>query len=276
MSDHLSAETISALVSDELAENEHGAAQAHINQCLDCAKLAVNEWLLKAQTAKSGRRYEATAEFRDRIAKLAAQETITSKDRKTGVRNAGLHEASPQTRGGISRMAGWVAAAVLVAALGAWSLVQYGENRLGAARNAETAAITEACDLHIATLASSQPPQVLSSDRHTVKPWFQGKLPFSFNIPETLPAGATLDGANLAYLNNHPVAQLLFSIGRHRVSVFVEQKSGAGGSNQIASSHSGFQVAAFSTADLDVVAVSDVDATRLQALADSLKAAQSR
>ena len=42
-------------------------------------------------------------------------------------------------------------------------------------------------DLHIATLAANQPPQVISSDRHTVKPWFQGKLPFSFNLPENLP-----------------------------------------------------------------------------------------
>ena len=54
--------------------------------------------------------------------------------------------------------------------------------------SAEHAAlVTEVFDQHIATLAGSSPPQVVSTDRHTVKPWFQGKIPFSFNLPENLP-----------------------------------------------------------------------------------------
>jgi anti-sigma factor RsiW len=122
-------------------------------------------------------------------------------------------------------------------------------------------------------LAANQPPQVISSDRHTVKPWFQGKLPFSFNLPETLPADTTLDGANLAYLHNHPVAQLLFSVGRHRVSIFVEEKSG-GAMGPLRTAHDGFNVSGFETGDLEVLAVSDVDPTRLAALVSSLQAVQ--
>ena len=87
------------------------------------------------------------------------------------------------------------------------------------------ALMTEVSDQHIATLAANLPPQVLSSDRHTVKPWFQGKIPFSFNLPEGLPADTKLEGANLVYLHNRPVAQLLYDIGRHRVSVFVQQRT---------------------------------------------------
>jgi anti-sigma factor RsiW len=136
--------------------------------------------------------------------------------------------------------------------------------------------VTEACDLHIAMLAANQPPQVISGDRHTVKPWFQGKLPFSFNLPETLPADTTLDGANLVYLHNHPVAQLLFSIGRHRVSVFVEEKSASGVLGALKTAHEGFNVTGFDTDDLEVIAVSDVDPARLTALSSSLQAAQAR
>jgi anti-sigma factor RsiW len=83
---------------------------------------------------------------------------------------------------------------------------------------------------------------VLSSDRHTVKPWFQGKLPFSFNLPEGLPSDTTLDGANLTYLHNRPVAQLLYSIGRHRVSVFVQQSTGGAIPTGLSAEHADFML----------------------------------
>jgi hypothetical protein len=112
---------------------------------------------------------------------------------------------------------------------------------------------------------------VLSSDRHTVKPWFQGKLPFSFNLPEGLPSDTTLDGPNLTYLHNRPVAQLLYSIGRHRVSVFVQQSNGGAIPTGLSAEHAGFHVASFSTDDLDVVAVSDVDPARLSNLLTAIE-----
>ena len=84
---------------------------------------------------------------------------------------------------------------------------------------------TAAYDQHIATLAANTPPQVISSDRHTVKPWFEGKLSFSLNLPENLPSGTNLDGANLTYIHNRPAAQLLYSIGKHRVSIYLEQET---------------------------------------------------
>jgi len=127
-------------------------------------------------------------------------------------------------------------------------------------------------DRHLATLAANAPPQVLSSDRHTVKPWFQGKLPFSFNLPETLSAGTTLDGANLTYIGGQPVAQLLLSVGKHRVSVFVEQRTGV--STVANSERSGYHVRSARTAELELVAVSDLEADRLAELVATLKAAQ--
>jgi len=72
----------------------------------------------------------------------------------------------------------------------------------------------ELLDQHLATLSVSSAPQVVSSDRHTVKPWFQGKLPFSFNLPEPvdLPPDTVLQRADLAYLSGHPAALLLFTL----------------------------------------------------------------
>ena len=140
----------------------------------------------------------------------------------------------------------------------------------------QTAAlVNEISDLHIATLAANQPPQVISSDRHTVKPWFQGKLPFSFNLPENLPDDTKLDGANLVYLHNRPVAQLLYSIGRHRVSVLLRQKQDAA-PMLTQTERSGFHVTGFATDDLEVIAISDVDPARLAALVRAIEQAQTR
>jgi hypothetical protein len=52
----------------------------------------------------------------------------------------------------------------------------------------------ELADLHVATLASATPVDVISTDRHTVKPWFQGKIPFTFNLPELANTPFTLEG----------------------------------------------------------------------------------
>ena len=64
---------------------------------------------------------------------------------------------------------------------------------------------------------------VVSSDRHTVKPWFQGKLPFTFNLPELQTSPFRLIGGRLTYFEQSPGAQLLFEVGKHQISVFIFQ-----------------------------------------------------
>lgn len=171
-------------------------------------------------------------------------------------------------------MLGWAAAAVLLLVLGATTLVQRNGRRTDLASVQDAALVSEVFDQHVATLAGNLPPQVLSTDRHTVKPWFQGKIPFSFNLPESLPKDTTLEGANLTYLNGQPVAQLIYSIGRHRVSVFVRQKPFATAGAEFRAEHAGFHVMAFSTDDLEMAAVSDVDPARLAELINLIRRAQ--
>jgi len=84
-------------------------------------------------------------------------------------------------------------------------------------------ATTEIVDLHVATLASANPVDVVSGDRHTVKPWFQGKAPFSFNLPEFSGTQFKVVGGKIAYVENHVAAQLLLGSGKHEISVFIAQ-----------------------------------------------------
>ena len=134
----------------------------------------------------------------------------------------------------------------------------------------------ELLDQHLATLSSAATPQVISTDRHTVKPWFQGRLPFSFNIPDAqvLPPDTTLKGADLTYLNNQPAALLLFTIHKHEVSVFLTQRSTSPTLTALPSTRAGFTLHTATTRDLCIVAVSDVNPADLDNLLAVLVQAQ--
>jgi anti-sigma factor RsiW len=245
MSEHLSETILNRIVDAELSGDELAKASAHIATCLECSTRCLSTGAMKREVAAVGRRYEVPRDFERQMRRTAA-----------GPRT--MQVAWPR----------WAAVAAIVAvcvglAIG-WS-----------ARRGQTyqaALVGEVTDLHIATLAATAPPEVISSDRHTVKPWFQGKLPFSFNLPASLPPDTTLDGANLTYLQGKPVAQLLFSVGKHKVSVFVEQSSGSLAIPK--TERAGFNVSGFRTSELEMIAVSDVDPKRLNELVTLLRAAQ--
>ncbi len=81
----------------------------------------------------------------------------------------------------------------------------------------------EIADLHINALASANPVDVVSTDRHTVKPWFQGKIPFSFNVPEFAGTEFTLLGGRVVYFHQRPGAQLIVAVRQHMISVLIFQ-----------------------------------------------------
>ena len=262
MSDHLSHSMLNGLADGELSADQLAVANEHLAGCPACTSNALYQSLLKSATAKAGQQYTPPPHLQERLTRLASRSEAPG----TGTG----HRYPQQWRFGW----GWVAAAVLLLVSASTMLVQRTTRKTELASAEHAALVTEVFDQHVATLAGSLPPQVVSTDRHTVKPWFQGKLPFSFNLPESLPRDTTLDGANLTYLNNRPVAQLLYSIGKHRASVFVREKPGGASADEAQAEHSGFHVMDFSTNELEGVAVSDVDPARLAELVSAIKQAQ--
>jgi anti-sigma factor RsiW len=76
-------------------------------------------------------------------------------------------------------------------------------------------------DQHVIALSSPNPVDVVSESRHTVKPWFQGKLAYTFTPPETAGTQYTLIGGKLVYVDQTAGAQLLYQTGQHKISVFI-------------------------------------------------------
>ncbi len=129
-------------------------------------------------------------QLRERLTALASQTILVTAD-------PGDHKAPASASPATWRFGwlGWATAAALLLVSASVMLVQRTARRTETASAEQAALVTEVFDQHVATLAANLPPQVISTDRHTVKPWFQGKIPFSFNLPESLPKDTTLDGA---------------------------------------------------------------------------------
>ena len=82
-------------------------------------------------------------------------------------------------------------------------------------------AARELIDLHTTIVASAQPVDVISTDRHTVKPWFEGRVPFSVDVPDLSKTPFRVSGGRVVFWRGQPGAYLLVTKGAHRISVFV-------------------------------------------------------
>jgi anti-sigma factor RsiW len=249
--EHLSSDTLSAFIDGELPDSEQEAIEQHIAGCHACALRALSATELKAATSRAGRRFSPPPET---LARLTARLHQEPRGRKPIIHFPRVAWAT------------LAAAMVLAVSLIGWRQV-HETNTLSA----------ELLDQHLATLSAGATPQVISTDRHTVKPWFQGRLPFSFNLPDAqdLPPDTTLKGADLTYLKGQPAALLLFTIHKHEVSVFLTQRFGGPTLTALSNNRSGFTIHSATTQDLRIVAVSDVNPADLDALVAILVKAQS-
>ena len=262
--DHLESTTISAFVDGELSPIETQNVQQHIAACHACALQIISANQVKSATARAGSRYAPAADAMARLTAALKQPEFSAKPKEESpVRTAQVH-----TMPAAKRPSAWwaaIAASLLaIVSLMGWQQLRH-TNTLSA----------ELLDHHLSTLSSGGAPDVISTDRHTVKPWFQGKLPFSFNLPETLPADMVLKGADMTYVNGQPAAQLLFAIHKHEVSIFLTQRENRIAAATMPSNRSGFSIRTASTPEMNLIAVSDVNAADLETLLKALVAVQS-
>ncbi len=232
----------------ELSQSEMAQVEAHLRTCTSCAAGALGRMQMKRSIhATAARAFTPSPEFSLRIAKTAGRQ-----------RKSRLYWL-PQMA-----FATAMIAAVVSIGIGFW------------ARHAQRPdVLAEIADMHVATLASANPVDVVSSDRHNVKPWFEGKLPFTFDLPELQNTEFRLIGGRVAYVGQSPSAQLLFGIRKHQISVFILQDS----QNLIGLSASpasvrrlAFNMESWSDNGLRYIAIGDVSAEDVRTLGNLLRA----
>jgi anti-sigma factor RsiW len=251
----LDREKLDAYVDESLSPEELGAVENHMRNCPSCAAEALTRLQMKRATRAAAANLALSPEFSMRPEFRLNFEKSIQKRRRPLWQNARLQ---------------WLAGAAVALLLLAASTTMFMRH---AARNQ---ALAELLDLHVATIASANPVDVVSTDRHTVKPWFQGKLPFTFNLPELQDSAYKLLGGKLVYFNHNPGAQLLFELHKHELSVFIVQDTPDGipfesaGSSR---SEKGFSVETWSQSGLRYVVISDAGPADVHALGDLLRSA---
>jgi mycothiol system anti-sigma-R factor len=205
------------------------------------------------------------------VAELEAQDGLRS-----SIRGAHLYEKAPASlrkkvlkdiKGETSQKAGWFFPRLTWAAVAACAvfllLIFAGWRQFTGGRN-ETLLAKELVDDHIRSLQPGHLTDVVSSDQHTVKPWFDGKIDFAPPVRDFAAQDFPLVGGRLEVINGHSVAAMVYGRRKHFINVFVwpshdsaDMKSG---------SVQGYNWAQWQNGEFEMWAVSDASAADLEAL----------
>jgi anti-sigma factor RsiW len=241
-------EKLDAYLDGELPATETRALGEHLRGCPGCAAESLSRVQLKRVVHSAGQKFTPAPAFRARV-----QQSIAAR------------QPAPLKRFWFPVLA----MAMVLLIVGALSLT------LNRGRHGEQQLLSELADLHVATLASSNPVDVVSTDRHTVKPWFAGKIPFTFNLPELQDSPFVLLGAKVSYLNQSPGAELIFRVRQHQISVFIFQDRALGAARADDAVHNAlsFNVRSWSHNGLSYFVIGDASGQDLDKLSELLKSA---
>jgi anti-sigma factor RsiW len=245
---------LDAYLDGELASRDAREFEAHLKECRECARLHDGRVALGAAIRAEVPPLRAPDELRTRVrsaVKSAAGTPVTRRPR-------------PQH--------GWrwlaLAASLALVAVGSW---QVASNRA-----AEEALSDQVLTSHVRSLMPGHLTDVVSSDQHTVKPWFNGKLDFSPPVYDFAGRGYPLIGGRLDYLGGRPVAALVYGRRQHLINVFLWPVTRQGPADErAAGTRQGYHLLHWKTGDYVYWVVSDLGTAELGEFAGLLRQADS-
>ncbi len=240
-----------ALIDGELDAGHAREVEDHIATCPDCAaELAAYREMSKA-IAGADLRYTAPPALRRRI-------------------EAALPQAQTQIQAVPSRRAvlrGFAmgSAVSAIAATGLFAIVL---------RSDDDARITsEIVSAHLRSLQAGHLTDVISTDQHTVKPWFNGKLDVAPPVIDLTAQGFTLIGGRLDYVDARPIGAIVYRRRLHIINLFVAQTASTERRAAKTETFQGFNVRSWSEGGLNYWAVSDLAADELAEFSDKFETA---
>ncbi|MDX6711191.1 MAG: hypothetical protein QOH96_2207 [Blastocatellia bacterium] len=247
------------------------AIEQHLRECHNCDQAYKTHGSLIRAIGNATPYYKAPAELRERI-----QSSLRAKIAELPSRNVArdaqplFPKKQPEPRS-ILFGTSWnwlaLAAAVVFAAIIAWNVLPRVQ-RPGNDRFLATQLIAS----HVRSLMANHLTDVASSDRHTVKPWLDAKLDFAPAVVDLSSEGFPLIGGRLDYLDNRPVAALIYQRRKHFINLFVWPAAPDETRTPKTITHQGYQLLHWADSDFNYWAVSDVNGKDLEAFKQQFEA----
>jgi anti-sigma factor RsiW len=213
--------------------------EAHMRGCATCASEASALSSRKEALRDLIPRFAATPQFRKRV--------------KSALRAEGM-PAQPAIGWTLWNLGGLAASLMLVLALGySW----------GSSRARSNSLLEEAVSDHVRSLQAGHLMDVVSTDQHTVKPWFIGKVDFSPPVFDLADIGFPLAGGRLEHIDGRPAAALVYRRRLHSINLFVWPATGGQVSDR-EGAKDGYNVMNWSQGGLNFLAVSEIPSAELE------------
>jgi anti-sigma factor RsiW len=225
-----------ALIDGELDAGHAREVEDHVAGCAACAEQLRTYREMSKAVAGADLRYAAPLGLRRRI-------------------EASLPQASAPSRRAVLRGFAMGSAVSAIAATGLVAIVL---------RNDDAQRIeSEVVSAHLRSLQAGHLTDVLSTDQHTVKPWFNGKLDVAPPVVDLTAQGFTLIGGRLDYVDTRPIAAIVYRRRAHVINLFVAQTASTEPHTAKLETLQGFNIRRWSERGLNYWAVSDLAADEL-------------
>jgi anti-sigma factor RsiW len=237
-----------ALIDGELDAGHAREVEDHIADCPNCtAQLAAYREMSQA-IAGAGVRYTAPAQLRRRIEASLPQPQTNVPSRRSVLRGFAMGSA--------------VSA---IAATGLVAIVLRNDD--------EQRIMSEVVSAHLRSLQAGHLTDVISTDQHTVKPWFNGKLDVSPPVIDLTAQGFTLVGGRLDYVDARAIGAIVYRRRQHVINLFVAQTASTESRAAKTETIQGFNIRRWSDRGLNYWAVSDIAADELAEFSDKFESA---
>jgi anti-sigma factor RsiW len=247
--------------------------EQHLRTCRRCEQIYESQRSLARAITNSAPYYKSSPELRQKIQfalrdgmSASAARSVADEDRTSTATEY------PAPRSIIFKTPwNWLAmaAAILLTAIVVWNVAPRAQQQ-------DHFLATQLIASHVRSLMANHLTDIASSDQHTVKPWLDERLDFAAPVPDFSSDGFPLVGGRLDYLDNRPVAALVYQRRKHYINLFIWLAEPGPKETTETLARQGYHLLHWTDSDFNYWAVSDMNANDLQTFKELFEKQTSR